>query len=104
MALTNEDLKDLGIASVGHRRKLLEGIANIARWSGSRSNPRIASGAERRQLTLMFCDLVGSTALTSRFDPEDLRGVSAYHRTVTGTIGRFDGFAAKFLGDGVLVY
>jgi class 3 adenylate cyclase len=61
--------------------------------------------AERRQLTVMFCDLVGSTALASRLHPEDLREViGAYHRCVAGTVGRFDGFVAKYMGDGVLVY
>jgi len=62
-------------------------------------------GAERRQLTVMFCDLVGSTALASRLDPEDLREViGAYHRCVAETIGRLDGFVAKYMGDGVLAY
>ena len=61
--------------------------------------------AERRQLTVMFCDLVGSTALASRLDPEDLRDViGAYHRCVAETVRRFDGFVAKYMGDGVLVY
>src|SRR5262249_36134295 len=59
----------------------------------------------RRQLTVMFCDLVGSTALASRLDPEDLREViGPYHRCVAETIGRFDGFVAKYMGDGVLAY
>src|SRR5207237_468801 len=61
--------------------------------------------AERRQLTVMFCDLVGSTPLSTRFDPEDLREiVGAYHRCVADTVGRFGGFVAKYMGDGVLVY
>ena len=61
--------------------------------------------AERRQLTVMFCDLVGSTALSTRLDPEDLREViGAYHRAVAEIVGRFDGFVAKYMGDGVLVY
>jgi class 3 adenylate cyclase/predicted ATPase len=61
--------------------------------------------AERRQLTIMFCDLVGSTPLSTRFDPEDLREiVGAYHRCVADTVGRFGGFVAKYMGDGVLVY
>jgi class 3 adenylate cyclase len=64
-----------------------------------------ADAAERRQLTVMFCDLVGSTALASRLDPEDLRDViGTYHKCVAETIGRFDGFLAKYMGDGVLVY
>ena len=66
----------------------------------------MASGeAERRQLTVMFCDLVGSTALSTRFDPEDLRElIGTYHRAVADTVGRFDGYVAKYMGDGVLVY
>ena len=61
--------------------------------------------AERRQLTIMFCDLVGSTPLSTRFDPEDLREiVGAYHRCVTDTVGRFAGFVAKYMGDGVLIH
>src|ERR1700722_11885394 len=63
------------------------------------------TSAERRQLTVMFCDLVGSTALASRLDPEDLRDViGAYHHCVAETVRRFDGFVAKYMGDGVLVY
>ncbi len=63
------------------------------------------SSAERRQLTVMFCDLVGSTTLASRLDPEDLREViGAYHRCVTETVERFEGFVAKYMGDGVLAY
>ena len=62
-------------------------------------------GAERRQLTVMFCDLVGSTALASRLDPEDLREViGEYHKDVARAVGRFDGFVAKYMGDGVLAY
>jgi class 3 adenylate cyclase len=61
--------------------------------------------AERRQLTVMFCDLVASTPLSTRFDPEDLREiVGAYHRCVADTVGRFGGFVAKYMGDGVLIY
>ena len=63
------------------------------------------SGAERRQLTIMFCDLVGSTALSTRFDPEDLREIiAAYHRTVAGIVAGFDGFVSRYMGDGLLVY
>jgi hypothetical protein len=71
---------------------------------GSSPPPR-TDAAERRQLTVMFCDLVGSTALASRLDPEDLREViGAYHKCVAETIGRFDGFVAKYMGDGVQAY
>ena len=78
-------------------------------WVARRPAPAMApparADAERRQLTVMFCDLVGSTALSSQLDPEDLREViAAYHRTVTEVIAGFDGFVAKYMGDGVLVY
>src|SRR4029077_20808204 len=64
-----------------------------------------AENAERRQLTVMFCDLVGSTPLSTRLDPEDLRElIGAYHRAVAETVGRFDWFVAKYMGDGVLIY
>src|SRR5262249_60416766 len=67
--------------------------------------PRPTSAAERRQLTVMFCDLVGSTALSTRLDPEDLREViAAYHKCTAEVVGRFRGFVAKYMGDGVLVY
>src|SRR5580700_4809059 len=110
-SLTIEDLKDLGVTSVGHRRQLLDAIAALG--SGALAAvPIAASGlvpaptdAERRQLTVMFCDLVGSTALSTQFDPEDLRDlIGAYHRAVTVVVAGFDGFVAKYMGDGVLIY
>jgi class 3 adenylate cyclase len=107
---TAEDLKDLGVVLGGHRRKLLDAItalcaeAPAAETAASRDAPAPAD-AERRQLTVMFCDLVGSTELSSRLDPEDLREViAAYHRAVAGVVAGFDGFVAKYMGDGVLVY
>jgi class 3 adenylate cyclase/predicted ATPase len=109
--LTADDLIGLGVTSIGHRRKLLAAIAALrseAPPSVSRSAPEpapVSGEAERRQLTVMFCDLVGSTPLAARFDPEDLREViGAYHRAVAATVGRFAGFVAKYMGDGVLVY
>jgi class 3 adenylate cyclase/tetratricopeptide (TPR) repeat protein len=109
-SLTAEDLKDLGVTLVGHRRRLLDAIAALsaevpaAVTAASRDAPAPAD-AERRQLTVMFCDLVGSTALSSRLDPEDLREViAAYHRAVAQIVAGFDGFVAKYMGDGVLVY
>ena len=67
-------------------------------------SPR-ADSAERRQLTVMFCDLVGSTPLSARLDPEDLRRIiGAYHRCVAEIVAGFDGFVARYMGDGVLVY
>jgi class 3 adenylate cyclase len=106
--LTAADLSDLGVVLGGHRRRLLEAIAalDVAEAPPATSPvPAAASEAERRQLTVMFCDLVGSTSLATRFDPEDLREViGAYHRCVAATVGRFAGFVAKYMGDGVLVY
>ena len=108
--LTADDLKDLGVSLVGHRRKLFAAIAALRSESGS--EPREEAGdvtdisiAERRHLTIMFSDLVGSTGLSTRYDPEDLREiVGAYHSCVADTAARFDGFVAKYMGDGVLVY
>jgi class 3 adenylate cyclase len=106
--LTAEDLKDLGINLVGHRRRLLDAIAALGAAQAPQAPfppPIAAAEAERRQLTVMFCDLVGSTPLSTRFDPEDLREiVGAYHRCVTGIVARFGGFVAKYMGDGVLIY
>src|SRR5215471_3074901 len=76
--------------------------AGSVRVSSSRT---AIAGAERRHLTVMFCDLVGSTALASRLDPEDLRDViGAYQRCVAEAISQYDGFVAKYMGDGILVY
>jgi class 3 adenylate cyclase/predicted ATPase len=104
--VTADDLKDLGVNLVGHRRKLLAAIAALRSDSGSAPETAVAaSTAERRQLTVMFCDLVGSTALAARLDPEDLRDlIAAYHGAAAEVIGRFDGFVAKYMGDGVLAY
>jgi class 3 adenylate cyclase len=105
--LTAEDLKDLGVVLGGHRRKLLEAIAALRGESGPQrpAADHVASTPERRQLTVMFCDLVGSTALSARLDPEDLREViGAYHAAVAEVIGSFNGFVAKYMGDGVLAY
>jgi len=108
--LTNDDLKDLGVVSFGHRKKLLEAIAELAGTvpvlpQPALSDPKAQDSAERRQVTVMFSDLVGSTALSTRMDPEDLREVfSAYQKCVAETVRRFDGFVAKYMGDGVLIY
>jgi class 3 adenylate cyclase len=112
--LTAEDLKDLGIGMVGHRRTLLDAIAAL-RAEASAPVPlsdallatdKVAKDtAERRQVTVMFSDLVGSTSLSARMDPEDLREIiSAYQTCIADTIRRFGGFVAKYMGDGVLVY
>jgi class 3 adenylate cyclase len=115
--LTQEDLKEIGVGPVGHRRILLEAIAALRADAGAKSPsadvattssaPSVApeERAERRQVTVMFSDLVGSTALSSRMDPEDLREViSAYQKSVAETVQRFGGFVAKYMGDGVLIY
>ena len=107
--LTNDDLKDIGVVSFGHRKKLLEAIAELAGASPVSPQPAIEpkahDAAERRQVTVMFSDLVGSTALSARMDPEDLREViAAYQKCVSETVRRFGGFVAKYMGDGVLVY
>ncbi len=104
--LTAEDLRDLGIGLVGDRRRLLDAIAALREAAPPAVRTVTFSGeAERRQLTVMFCDLVGSTALSARLDLEELREViGAYHRCVTEAVRRFDGLVAKYMGDGVLVY
>jgi class 3 adenylate cyclase len=109
--LTEDHLREIGIP-LGARLKLLKAIAALgARADATRPSADAASPgppvdtAERRQVTVMFSDLVGSTALSARMDPEDLREViSAYQKCVAETVRRFDGFVAKYLGDGVLVY
>jgi class 3 adenylate cyclase len=109
--LTSDDLISVGVTSVGHRRKLLAAIAALgaavpaAAETVVPSDAQAPADAERRQLTVMFCDLVGSTALSTRYDPEDLReAIGAYHRAVAEIVAGFDGFVAKYMGDGVLVY
>ncbi len=115
--LTAEDLKELGVAALGDRVKLLDAIAAL-RNDASGKAPLVDAGttsstpsahpedrAERRQVTVMFSDLVGSTALSAHMDPEDLREViSAYQKCVAETVQRVGGFVAKYMGDGVLVY
>ena len=107
--LTDQDLKDIGVA-LGHRRKMLAAISEVAAATTTgpkvfEPEPKPPDTAERRQVTVMFSDLVGSTALSARMDPEDLREViSAYQNCVAETVKRFGGFVAKYMGDGVLVY
>jgi class 3 adenylate cyclase/predicted ATPase len=110
--LTDKDLKEeLGIVLLGDRRRLLRAIAELAGTvcatpqlaAATESKPR--DEAERRQVTVMFSDLVGSTALATSMDPEDLREiVSAYQKCIAETVCRFSGFVAQYMGDGVLVY
>jgi class 3 adenylate cyclase/tetratricopeptide (TPR) repeat protein len=107
--LTDQDLKDIGVP-LGHRRKMLAVITEHlvpaeAPPQPTLTEPKPQESAERRQVTVMFSDLVGSTALSARMDPEDLREViSAYQKCVAKTVQRFGGFVAKYMGDGVLVY
>jgi class 3 adenylate cyclase/tetratricopeptide (TPR) repeat protein len=105
--LTDGDLEKLGV-NLGDRKRLLRAIAALAA-SGHQPSPTsrapAADAAERRQLTVMFCDLVGSTAMSARLDPEDMREViRAYQDACSGAVARYDGFVAKFMGDGVLAY
>jgi class 3 adenylate cyclase len=110
--LTQEDLKEIGVGPVGHRRMLLEAIAALRADAGGKAtsaddatttSPASAppeDRAERRQVTVMFSDLVGSTALSTRMDPEDLREIiSAYQKCVAETVQRFGGFVAKYMGE-----
>ena len=123
--LTDGDLRELGIASMGHRKRLLKAIAESVR-AGDLLTPALAQDLpmsrpetdvtsalsaasapepERRQLTVIFCDLVDSTALSTRLDPEDLRQVvRRYHRLASSVIERFGGFPAQFMGDGVMAF
>ena len=108
--LTDQDLKDIGVP-LGHRRKMLAAIRGLpgesplAPKTVPTGEAKAQDTAERRQVTVMFSDLVGSTALSARMDPEDLREViSAYQKCVAETVQRFGGFVAKYMGDGVLVY
>jgi Adenylate and Guanylate cyclase catalytic domain/SAM domain (Sterile alpha motif) len=108
--LTDQSLKELGV-SLGHRLKILAAIRELggslatAEPIATPAEPKPQDRAERRRVTVMFSDLVGSTALSARMDPEDLREViSAYQRSVAETVKRLGGFVAKYMGDGVLVY
>src|SRR5262249_19220290 len=108
--LTQDHLRELGLP-LGARIKLLAAIAALSQESerqtpaASAAEGSPADAAERRQITVLFSDLVGSTALSTRMDPEDLRKlISAYQKCVTETVQRFGGFVAKYMGDGVLIY
>jgi len=106
--LTDEDLKELGI-SLGDRKRILRATQALAPelndYPGQESKIPSSSNVERRRLTVCFCDLVGSTALSTKLDPEDLRTViSAYQNVCARVVERYSGYIAKFMGDGVLVY
>ncbi len=109
--LSDADLEKLGVLPLGHRKRLLRAIAGLsAPAAGSSPSPAVnshpaADTAERRQLTVVFCDLVGSTALAARLDPEDMRSIiAAYHQCCAAQISSQGGFVAKYMGDGVLAY
>src|SRR5690348_9732459 len=114
--LSDAELEKLGV-SLGHRKKLLKGIAALngnataaplaepIRATTIRERESVGAEAERRQLTVMFCDLVGSTALAERLDPEELRDLmQTYQSACREVIARYDGHIAQYLGDGLLVY
>src|SRR5262249_46348558 len=112
--LTAEDLKDLGVGAVGHRRRLLDAIAALSAEASTKTSPLDGLPvtdrtnkdiAERRHLTVMICDLVGSTALSARLDPEDMNAVlDAYHAACARIMLAYDGFIGEFRGDGILAY
>jgi class 3 adenylate cyclase/tetratricopeptide (TPR) repeat protein len=106
--LTEQDLKDLGVL-LGHRRKILRAIAELDGDAPAPietvTEPALRDEAERRHLTVMICDLVGSTALSARLDPEDMRTVmDAYHAACARIVQAYDGFVGDFRGDGILAY
>src|SRR5262249_27689256 len=105
--LTDQDLRELGVP-LGHRRKILRAIAELPAAPApaeTATEPVPRDEAERRQLTVMFCDLVGSTALSARVDPEEMWGVIAsYHACIGEVIGRYQGTIARYMGDGVRAY
>src|SRR6266699_3161647 len=111
--LTDQDLEKIGVASLGHRRLLLRALTELTSREKEDLKPDVAAvpsaapqdTAERRQVMVMFSDLVGSSALSARMNPEDLREViSSYQQCVAQAVQRFGGFVAKYVGDGVLVY
>ena len=112
--LTPDDLKDIGVQSVGHRRALLSAIATLREGAAGEPGPADPPPrdrdirppeAERRQITVLFCDLVGSTALSAKLDPEELRDVMAVYQNAAGAvIERYDGHVAQYLGDGLMTY
>src|ERR1700730_12422006 len=106
--LTDQDLEKIGVSSLGHRRKLLRAIAELKAVEesapeiasvGPTATPQSKDAAERRQVTVTFCDLVGSTALSARLDPEDLREIiGRYQACCTEVIAKSGGFVARYLG------
>ena len=119
-SLNADDLKDIGVTPVGHRRRLLNAIAVLKSQISSTADPAAAAelssartsaagprstDAERRQLTVMFCDLVGSTVLSTQLDPEEMSNIlSAFQKVCASAVTGFGGSVAKYMGDGALVY
>jgi len=104
--LTDQDLEKIGIP-LGHRKKMLRSIAELGgdAFAAPQAVAESDQQGERRQLTVMFCDLVGSTALSARLDPEDMRAViNAYHAACARIMPTYEGFIAEFRGDGIMVY
>ena len=105
--LTENDLEELGVL-LGHRRKMLRAIAELQGEAASKPQTSAEPGrdrAERRQLTVMFCDLVGSTELSGRLDPEDMgQLVALFHHRIAQVIDGYQGIVARYMGDGVLAY
>src|ERR1700733_16239630 len=119
-SLSDADLRELGL-TLGDRKRLLKAVARLDEQqvidrvtpvvepatdpSGPLRDHAVSPGGERRQLTVMFCDLVGSTALSEKLDPEELRDLLHAYRTLCGdVIARYDGFVARYVGDGILTY
>ncbi len=104
--LNNEDLKDLGVERLAERKKILKAVAALSGdVGGGAETAEPAQGAERRHLTVMFCDLVGSTELSTRLDPEEFSAViGKYQDACAATVARYGGTVAKYMGDGVLIY
>ena len=110
--LADQDLRDLGVTALGDRKLLLRAIASLKETaqedSVNKSPAQVVvpvQEGERRQLTVMFCDLVGSTALSEKLDPEELRSLLHDYRTRCGeVIARYEGFVARYVGDGILTY
>ncbi len=102
--LTDQHLRDIGIP-LGHRLRMLRAIRQFANDGDPDSGLRRHENPERRQLTVMFCDLVGSTALTAQLDPEDMADlIRAFQGAVATAVARFDGHVAKWMGDAAMVY
>jgi predicted ATPase/class 3 adenylate cyclase len=103
--LTADDLKEIGVSAVGHRRKILDAVGQLTAARPEAAGQKAPGRAERRQLTVMFCDLVGSTPLSASLDPEDLQELlRVYHARVGDIVSKRGGFVAKYMGDGALIY